>query len=292
MLLNLIFKMNTKNYKNLLFILLVGIVSTSCNNKRTQDTANDIQFDSIKVEKIYHLLDNPKNPNCNLQINFVYPVACKNKEILPKLQQNFVMGYFGENYVTLPPAAALEKYVADYLAAYKDLEKDFIEESKKADDNTSIGAWFSYYENSSDKIVYNSNDIISYTINFENYTGGAHGAHSYQNHVINSTTGDPITEDDIFISNFQDELAHIIIDKITEQNNLKDSKELENIGFFSIDEIFPNGNFLVAKNGITYTFNEYEIAAYAVGPINVFIPYNELELLLKKDSPIYKLAEN
>ena len=59
---------------------------------------------------------------------------------------------------------------------------------------------------------------------------------------------------------------------------------------FSIDEIFPNGNFLIDDNGITYTFNEYEIAAYVVGATNVHLPYEEIQYLLKKESPIAHLA--
>lgn len=82
---------------------------------------------------------------------------------------------------------------------------------------------------------------------------------------MNLKTGKPITEEEIFVDNYQDNLARILVDQIAKQNNVSDAKELENIGFFSVDEIFPNGNFLVDETGITYSFNEYEIAAYVVG---------------------------
>ena len=54
------------------------------------------------------------------------------------------------------------------------------------------------------------------------------------------------------MDNYQDNLARILVDQIAKQNNVSDAKELENIGFFSVDEIFPNGNFLVDETGITY----------------------------------------
>ena len=63
------------------------------------------------------------------------------------------------------------------------------------------------------------------------------------------------------MDNYQDNLARILVDQIAKQNNVSDAKELENIGFFSVDEIFPDRNFLVDETGITYSFNEYEIAA-------------------------------
>ncbi|RHJ95350.1 DUF3298 and DUF4163 domain-containing protein [Parabacteroides bouchesdurhonensis] len=284
--------MKTQLYINGLFILFfMGLITTSCNTGTKKATENNIKFDSIHVEKTYHMLESPDNPNCNLQIEFIYPVKYTNKDILQKIQQQFVVSYFGDTYEKDTPQEAAEHYTQDYLKAYKELESDFKEELKK-DKDQPVGAWFSYYEMSSNDIVYNENDILSYTVNMENYTGGAHGAHSHMNHVLNLKNGEPITEEDIFIENFQDNLSQILVDQITEQNKMENPKELENAGFFSIDEIFPNGNFLVDSTGITYTFNEYEIAAYVVGVINVHLSFDKIKHLLKQESPISPLIGN
>ena len=281
--------MNTQLCQKLVVLFLISVFVSGCNIGTKKTTDNDVTFDSISVDKTYHLLENPENPNCNLQINFTYPAKYDNKDILKKIQQQFVYSYFGDGYENLSPEEATAKYTEDYLNNYKDLEDEYKAEVAKADE-TPVGAWFSYFEMSSDDIAYNKNDILSYTVNFENYTGGAHGAHSFTNHVIDMKTGNLIKEDDIFIEGFQEDLAQILIDRIAKQNTVENPKELENIGFFSIDEIFPNGNFLIDDNGITYTFNEYEIAAYVVGATNVHLPYEEIQYLLKKESPIAHLA--
>ena len=281
--------MKTQLCQKLVVLLLISVFVSGCNIGTKKTTDNDVTFDSISVDKTYHLLENPENPNCNLQINFTYPAKYDNKDILKKIQQQFVYSYFGDGYENLSPEEATAKYTEDYLNNYKDLEDEYKAEVAKADE-TPVGAWFSYFEMSSDDIAYNKNDILSYTVNFENYTGGAHGAHSFTNHVIDMKTGNLIKEDDIFIEGFQEDLAQILIDRIAKQNTVENPKELENIGFFSIDEIFPNGNFLIDDNGITYTFNEYEIAAYVVGATNVHLPYEEIQYLLKKESPIAHLA--
>ena len=281
--------MKTQLCQKLVVLFLISVFVSGCNIGTKKTTDNDVTFDSISVDKTYHLLENPENPNCNLQINFTYPAKYDNKDILKKIQQQFVYSYFGDGYENLSPEEATAKYTEDYLNNYKDLEDEYKAEVAKADE-TPVGAWFSYFEISSDDIAYNKNDILSYTVNFENYTGGAHGAHSFTNHVIDMKTGNLIKEDDIFIEGFQEDLAQILIDRIAKQNTVENPKELENIGFFSIDEIFPNGNFLIDDNGITYTFNEYEIAAYVVGATNVHLPYEEIQYLLKKESPIAHLA--
>lgn len=277
--------MKTQLCKGILALFLFGLLVSGCDTTKKKSAENDIKFDSIRVEKTYHLLDNPEYPNCNLQLNFLYPVKAENKEILEKIQQQFVLAYLGEGYEKFSPGEAIAKYTENYLKAYKDLENDFKTELAKSGDSP-IPASFSFYEMSSDDIAYNRNNILCYTVNFVNYTGGAHGAHSFTNHVLNLKTGEPITEADLFIENYQDDLAQILIDKIAKQNKVENPKDLENIGFFSVDEIFPNGNFLIDDNGITYTFNEYEIAAYVVGDTKVYLPYKEIQHLLKKDSPI------
>ena len=281
--------MKTQLCQKLVVLFLISVFVSGCNIGTKKTTDNDVTFDSISVDKTYHLLENPENPNCNLQINFTYPAKYDNKDILKKIQQQFVYSYFGDGYENLSPEEATAKYTEDYLNNYKDLEDEYKAEVAKADE-TPVGAWFSYFEMSSDDVADNKNDILSYTVNFENYTGGAHGAHSFTNHVIDMKTGNLIKEDDIFIEGFQEDLAQILIDRIAKQNTVENPKELENIGFFSIDEIFPNGNFLIDDNGITYTFNEYEIAAYVVGATNVHLPYEEIQYLLKKESPIAHLA--
>ena len=80
------------------------------------------------------MLDNPDNPNCNLEIKFVYPRKYSDKEVLKNLQRQFVSSYFGENYEQLSPEEAVRKYTDDYLAAYKDLEEDYKAEVAKSDE--------------------------------------------------------------------------------------------------------------------------------------------------------------
>lgn len=112
----------------------------------------------------------------------------------------------------------------------------------------------------------------------------------HTNRVFDLKTGERITEAEIFVEDYQDDLAKIIVDAIALCNNVDKASDLENIGFFNINEIYPNKNFYVDDIGITYTFNEYEIAAYVVGATSVRIPYEKIRHLLRKESPIARIA--
>lgn len=281
--------MKTCILKSLTALAIISLFLYGCKTKTKSSVENEISFDSITVDKVYHLLESPENPQCTFQLKFYYPAEMKDKKILSLAQKQFISDYFGDDYKDLSPENAVAQYTEDYITSYKELEDDFKLEVERSNGKP-VTAWFSYYEMSENEIEYNRNNILSYSVSFSNYTGGAHGAHSTHHHVIDLKTGKPITEEDIFIDNYQEQLAQILVDKIATLNEVQDAKELENIGFFSVDEIFPNDNFLIDDTGITYAFNEYEIAAYVVGLVEVHIPYDEIEYLIREDSPIAHLV--
>ena len=95
--------MSTQISKSLIALFFLGMFVTGCNTNTKQTADNDIKFDSIRVDRTYHLLNNPDNPNCNLQLNFTYPAKFSDKEILKKIQNDFVLSYFGENYENQAP---------------------------------------------------------------------------------------------------------------------------------------------------------------------------------------------
>lgn len=281
--------MKTCVYKSLTVLVVISLFLSGCKTKTKGSVENNIGFDSITVDKVYHLMENVENPSCTFQLKFTYPVKMEDKQVLSLVQKQFIRDYFGDNYENLSPQEAVSQYTEDYIASYKELEDDFRLEIERSNGQP-VTSWFSYYEMSDNAIEYNRNDLLSYSVSFSNYTGGAHGANSTRYHVIDLKTGKPVTEESIFIDNYQEQLALILVDKIAALNEVQDAKELENIGFFSVDEIFPNDNFMIDDTGITYAFNEYEIAAYVVGLIEVHIPFNEIEYLIRRDSPIAHLV--
>ena len=106
------------------------------------------------------MMDNPENPNCNLEIKFTYPTHLGKQALLPELQKQFVSAYFGEKYEPLTPEKAVQQYIEDYLAAYKELEVDFLAEKEKAS-SESMTAWYSYFEMSQNEIIFNQGGILS-----------------------------------------------------------------------------------------------------------------------------------
>ena len=247
---------------------------------------NDIAFDSIHIIKEVHLLDDLKAPHCHLEMNFSYPIKYENKETLKNLTDYIILNTFGENYRGLTPKDAVRQYTKDYLKAYRELDNDYKTDLKRASKELPIGSWYSYYENSFIDYTFNQKGLLSFVVIFENYTGGAHGSNTSTNCVFDLHSGQPISEKDIFKEGYEKDLSKLIIKDLVRQNDLTDKKELEKVGFFSVEEIYPNDNFLVSKKGLTYTYNEYEITPYAMSKITVNLPFKDLKPLLKDENPL------
>ncbi|MDR0347909.1 MAG: RsiV family protein [Tannerella sp.] len=227
------------------------------------------------------------NPGCSLQIKFIYPVNFANRDVLNLLQQQFITGFFGEDYANQSPVNATNIYLEKYINNFKLQEKNFLIDQQNHQQNPN--EYFNY-EVLNNKIIYNKNNLISFTVNRIYYKGGVHDAHKYMNYVIDLRTGKRITEKDIFIDDYKEELASIIVHEIALQNNAGRIEDLENMGFFNIAEISPNKNFYINDDGINYTFNEFDIAAYIIGPIDVYIPYEKIQHILRKESPVSNIA--
>ena len=263
--------------------LLIG-----CNTEAKKFSENDIQFDSLFVEKTFRFFDEETSPKCSLQINFVYPVNFSNKDILKQIQIQFVSDFFGDHYAGLTPDEAAENYTDNFINTCQEVENNFKTELENHDMDIEE-MWYVIEESTTNKILFNRSNLLSFVVSKTYYFGGAHGGHNYENRVIDLKTGRRITEDTIFADDYQDDLTKIIIDAIALSNNVEIA-ELENIGFFNLDEIYPNNNFYADETGLTYTYNEYEIAAYVVGAVSVQIPYEKIRHLLRRESPVSDLA--
>jgi hypothetical protein len=283
--------MKSKTFIFATLILLSGMILTGCKQTTANpDKENEIRFDSIAVNERYYLLNDSLNPYCTLESNFIYPSDYKDKEILDKLSRHFIYSFFGEDSISTTPQAAMERYVRIYITDYKELENDFIKETTIRGEKPLQESWFAYYEISSNEILYNKCDLLSYTVSIDYYTGGAHGDQVSGNFVIDLKTGNELEESDLFIENYQNELSKIIVDAIASDYHVTDPSKLEEMGFFNIEEIYPNNNFYIDGNGITYTYNRYEIAAYSTGKIYVTLPFDRIRHLMLENSPVAPLV--
>ena len=261
----------------------------SCKNKEQAGT--EIIFDSIMITKQIPLLERNDStlPFADVKIRFTYPSKFGSKKDLARLQQIFIGTFFGNTEIdTLSPSAAVETFIADYEEKYKALSNDYYYEKSRLPRGDSP-VWYWYTVSIDNDILFRNDSLLSYGVNYSDYTGGAHGSHftSYTNVNLGNLT--TISEEDIFVPNYQKTLTGLILRKLIEKNGVTSADSLINLGFFNIEEIAPNNNFRIDEKGIHYAYNQYEIAPYSMGVIEVYLPYNELSDILIPNGFIEKL---
>lgn len=150
--------------------------------------------------------------------------------------------------------------------------------------------FYSYHETLTNKVHFNQSNLLSFQVNQSNNKGGSAVYGSYNNYVINLKTADLLSENDIFTPGYDVALQQLFANNLLQQNGVKSISDLEDLGYFGIQEIMPNRNFLIDNEGITYTFNKGEYSAYPLSAPVIFIPFNDLKMLLKKNTIVSKLA--
>lgn len=289
----------------ILFLFATALLFVSCNNtERSMFKAdNGLQYDTITITEQYHLDGDTTKPSCNIDLSFVYPVVSQ-KMNTEDLQKLFVQNVFGLGYESLLPHDAAKDYVKNYIENYN---KDAATYRETADEIAELNAmipdihiddsenvmekyYYSYFENLSDSIVYDNNDVLSFQVKQSNSKGGADSYSSYRNYVVNLKSGTLLTENDIFNAGYNTALQSLFLTSLLDQNKVKTVADLEDLGFFGVEEMMPNRNFLVNGEGITYTFNKGEYSAYQLSAPEIFIPYSTIRSLLRKNTVVSKLA--
>lgn len=273
-------------------VILASIILFSCNNSKQKTAVSprsevNLQFDSLKFsDKVYLVEKNDTTvPYSQVDIKFVYPTQFKSESDLQKLQKMFVETFFDDT-LTAQPQDALKKYVEKYTGEYRKLASGYLKDAPYKEKPH----WFWNSLSKSNQILFQNDSIISYAIVYSEYTGGAHGSYNIVYRNIDLTNIKRITEEDLFVLNYKKSLSDIIVRKIMKNYNITSTDSLLANGFLIKKEgIVPNNNFWINKEGLHYTYNQYEIACYAMGPVEVFIPYSELKAILKPNSIVEQL---
>jgi hypothetical protein len=131
------------------------------------------------------------------------------------------------------------------------------------------------YESHNCELIHNDNNYICIRINSDYNTVGA--AHPYSGSInFDLITGNQIALDDLLISDCQNKLNQIG-EKLFIETNGDDG------WFFEKGKFKVNNNFAIKPDGLLFSFNPYEIGAYAFGAPKVFFPYSIIKDLIKPD---------
>lgn len=238
-------------------IMAAGAVLSSC--------CGEFSTEKIEMAEKFALKDG-RTDSLDLSIYAEYPASGLGKDAKLKISTALTEALFGEDYMAMTPDAAAQAYRDDRVNEYRaeNLPMTEIESLESSS--------LSHADYTEGRFTCIDDDIVSYTVTKYVYSGGAHGMTSETACNFDRKSGEIITEEDFFNDGYAGSLTGLLSARLAES-----LEEPADTSMLFLKEIEPNGNFSIGSDGITYIYNQYEIAPYAMGIIRITIPWEEIE---------------
>ena len=279
--------MKKQNVSLLAFLLTASVFFASCHNSANKRAADALGFDSLRVNQTVHLFGDTTKPACNLIVNLAYAATPADSTALrDSLNAYLLATCLGHKYVGMAPAEAVKQYADSYIAKYRELEPLYEQDEKENAENT--GAWYSYYRQVEGHVQLCTDEVLVYRVDYNEYTGGAHGNYLTTFLNLDLKTLCPLRLDDLFDAEYQEPLTDLLWEQLAEDIGVSTRQEAEDLGYGSTGELTPTENFCLGQEGITFHYNIYEIAPYVMGATEITLPWQRISHLLGERNDIIK----
>jgi hypothetical protein len=172
----------------------------------------------------------------------------------------------------------IDNYRAQYLDAANSLRQDSDKPSETWNweyNETIEGTTLSLKRDSTGRIEY---FIVSRTRDY--YLGGAHGMREKQYFIIDPRRTRQISLEDLIHEDAGRELRRLVESELRRHFEIAPGTPLSEGGLFT-DLLELTENCFLTPEGLGFHWDPYEIAPYAGGPVEVIVPYDELEEILR-----------
>lgn len=211
-----------------------------------------------------------------------YPVATIQGTAVDSLQRLFA-AYVLESGDSLSLQDAMRQVVANSMHQY-----DFMEE-QTSDDEAAEGdeqATLTYVTSTRITPIYNKNGVVTFErvdVVKKNNTVTSVTHHYYSFDVETQTY---IDVNRLFRDDAIADVCQLLKQQLLKQNNATGNEQLNDLGYFNVENITVSRNFFFDDKGVTWSYLPNELAVEAVGEPKITLPYGELKDFLCDDSII------
>ncbi len=190
---------------------------------------------------------------------------------------------FGAGYESLNVTQVVKKWGTAFIDSYRD-EMDSLKPLLLAD--TASHHVLNYEQIMNTNLTYNNNGYVVLQVMGYAYQGGAHGMYGTtmicfdMQEKKKMELADIVTADSLTLKSLLEKHFRI-------QRNLRPQESLNSTLFEN--DLPPNRNFYFTQKGLGFSYQPYEVAAYAFGEIRVVIPYTDLKQWL---NPVFRKRMN
>ena len=185
------------------------------------------------------------------------------------------------NQKILDSIYAVEKIqLADYSKqnlekALEEKKQNYFSETKKSLEDYSPDFKQTWTNNSKMAVFSHTNDFLTLVYTGDGYTGGAHGYYYKKFKVFDLKNNKTLQLSDILTNQDAEIWGRILMD-----NFLKNDLENGQSKMLLVKKIPLNNNFYFDAENLYFLYNQYEIAAYAAGPVLIKVPLSDIKPFL------------
>lgn len=259
--------------KRIYFLMSLALAVLSACGGMNGDS---LEFDQLTKDVERKLTNDKNSPLCkvHLQVNYASDSNGERARLVNDAIGQKLFGVTG-----LPIRQAVDSFANKYADDYiKNLSR-FYQEDKG---NEQRRPWYEYHYVATTSVRQGREGRVSvYLITFDYYEGGAHGINQQLTMNFDNKTGRLLTLDDIFVPGYEMRLNKILLKALRELVEAKDLRELHDKGYLYSMDMYASENFILDDEAITFVYNPYEIAPYALGSTELKIAYKALADILK-----------
>ncbi|MCM1521581.1 MAG: RsiV family protein [Muribaculaceae bacterium] len=136
----------------------------------------------------------------------------------------------------------------------------------------------SWFANVTASVSELNEEMVTYDVATSSYLGGAHPFTTTRPFTYDLRSGKVLTAANMFVAGSADELMKVITSALARQMNV-DPSRLESAGIF-VNQLTNPGQPYIEGGAVVFHYNQYDIAPYSMGAIDVTVYPNELTELL------------
>ena len=214
-----------------------------------------------------------------------YPVSAGEGMSVDSLQRLFA-AYVLESGDSLSLQEAMRQVVANSMHQY-----DFMQEpvnKDEADESEGLTT-LKYATSTRISPIYNKNGVVTFervdvVKKNDKVTSITHRYYSFDVETQTYIDVNRLFRDDAVA-----DVCQLLKQQLLAQNNVSGNEQLNDLGYFNVENIMVSRNFYFDEKGVTWSYLPNELAVEAVGEPKITIPYDDLVSSLCDNSIIERL---
>lgn len=279
--------MKTKVFTHFILLFFMVFLISGCKNT----TALKDNSPAVTV-KSKQLNDNSSftmsnGERCTITADAIidYPVSVGEGVSVDSLQRLFA-AYVLESGDSLSLQEAMRQVVANSMHQY-----DFMQEPVNKDeaDESEDLTTLKYATSTRISPIYNKNGVVTFervdvVKKNDKVTSITHRYYSFDIETQTYIDVNRLFRDDAVA-----DVCQLLKQLLLAQNNVTGNEQLNDLGYFNVENIMVSRNFYFDEKGVTWSYLPNELAVEAVGEPKITIPYGDLESSLCENSIIDRL---